>query len=71
MYLSLHLWDAECYGTVLTSLDIQLIMLLGGDSSLDLEKVVFHAFYFLTSFALAGFHVDLCAFHGIPVFRSH
>ena len=46
-------------------------MLLGGDSSLDLEKVVFQAFYFLTSFALAGFHVDLCAFHGIHVFRSH
>ena len=45
--------------------------ILGGDSSLDLEKVVFQAFYFLTSFALAGFHVDLRAFHGISVFRSH
>ena len=35
------------------SIDIQLITLLGGDSSLDLEKVAFKAFGLLTSFALA------------------
>ena len=45
------------------SIDIQLITLLGGDSSLDLEKVGFKAFGRLTSFAL------MAAFHGIPVSR--
>ena len=52
------------------SVDIQLITLLGGDSSLDLEKVAFKAFGRLTSFALAGFHVHLWkCMAGIPVSR--